>query len=117
MSRLRELLHVAHPRQCNAQLSPSRGIPHGVFTFAQPQPPGAAEGAAGALLEARWEEHRERCWLAFLDNASAILARPRRDQDSLLHRYEEEAARLYGVGTAADMAASLRSWIEARRVH
>jgi len=35
----------------------------------------------------------------------------------LLARYHQEAVLRYGERTGTDMAGSLRSWIEARRVH
>ena len=72
---------------------------------------------ATALREARWQANRERAWRAFLLNAERILAAPAAKHGALLTRYQAEAARRYGEATGRDMAASLRSWIEARRVH
>lgn len=73
--------------------------------------------AATALQEARWQADRERCWRSFLRNAKRVLEAPPAQREGLLVRYQEEASRRYGERTGADMAGSLRCWVEARRVH
>jgi hypothetical protein len=72
---------------------------------------------ATAFQEARWQADRERCWRAFLSNAERILAAPAAKRGAMLALYQEEASSRYGERTGTDMAGSLRSWIEARRVH
>ncbi len=72
---------------------------------------------ARALQEARWQAGRERCWRAFLRNAKRVLDAPEAHRDALLTRYQQEAVLRYGEATGRDMAGSLRSWIEAGRVH
>lgn len=72
---------------------------------------------AVAFQEARWQADRERCWRAFLCNAERILAAPEGERSGLLTIYAAEASARYGKRTGADMAASLRGWINARAVH
>ena len=78
---------------------------------------GSGWSEAKALEEARWQADKERCWRAFLRNATRILGAPEAKQGALLTRYGLEASRRYGEATGRDMAASLRSWITARAVH
>ena len=72
---------------------------------------------AQALQEARWQADRERCWRAFLRNAERVLAAPEGERSGLLTIYAAEASARYGERTGADMAASLRGWVNARAVH
>ncbi len=72
---------------------------------------------AQALEEARWQADRERCWRAFLRNAARVLQAPKAEREALLGRYRAEAERRYGEATGRDMAASMCSWVLARRVH
>ena len=63
------------------------------------------------------EAHRQRCWQAFQRNAKPILDAPRSNRKAMLAWYQSEAAARYGEATAADMAGSLRNWIDVRGVH
>jgi hypothetical protein len=123
-----ELLQVARPRECNAQL-PSADV----FSFTPPGDPANDDEALRervaimvegnrwteeqALQEARWQADRERCWRTFLRNAAHVLAAPEGERSALLTIYAAEASRRYGERTGADMAASFRGWINARAVH
>ena len=117
----------APSRHISAQADPD------LFTFAPPGDPAndaeaVAERAAimgiengmdeaTALQEARWQADRERCWRAFLRNAACVLVAPEGERAGLLAIYAAEASRRYGERSGADMAASLRGWVNARAVH
>lgn len=63
------------------------------------------------------EAHRQRCWQAFQRNAQRILAAPPFNRNALIKKYRADACVRYGEATAADMAGSLRNWIDVRGVH
>lgn len=63
------------------------------------------------------EAHRQRCWQAFRNNAQRILAAPPFNRNALIKQYRADACVRYGEATAADMAGSLRNWIDVRGVH
>lgn len=70
-----------------------------------------------AILEARWQADRERCWRAFLRNAARVQGAPEGEREALVARYRAEAERRYGERTALDMAQSLASWVRGQGVH
>lgn len=72
---------------------------------------------ATALLEARWDARRERCWRGFLRNAQRVLEAPAAHREGLLALYQTEASRRYGKAAGEIMTSELRGWVMARAVH